>query len=76
MTGASGGGGRRWPHVALGVWAAVVLPLLIWPLYPALGNRVEPYVLGLPLAFAWNALLAAATFVVLSGYYLLTEGRD
>jgi hypothetical protein len=76
MTGASGGGGRRWPHVALAVWAALVLVLLIWPAYDLLGNRVEPYVLGLPLAFAWNGLLAAATFLVLSAYYLLTERSD
>ena len=67
---------RIMPATAGTVAAALVILLLIWPLYPWLGNRVEPYVLGLPLAFAWNALLAAATFVVLSGYYLLTEGRD
>jgi hypothetical protein len=70
------GNGRRWPHVALAVWAALVLCLLIWPAYDWLGNRVEPYVLGLPLAFAWNALLAGATFLVLSAYYRLTEGKD
>jgi hypothetical protein len=76
MTGASGGGGRRWPHVALGVWALLIVVLLIWPAYDLLGNRVEPFVFGLPLAFAWNALLAVATFLVLSAYYLVTEERD
>ena len=55
---------------------------LVWPLYDRLGNRVEPRVFGLPLAFAWNALLAGATFLVLAGYFALTEpsggpkGRD
>jgi hypothetical protein len=81
MTGAAGtsgpgSGGRRWPHVALGVWSALIVALLIWPAYDLLGNRVEPYVFGLPLAFAWNAILAVATFVVLCGYYLVTEERD
>jgi hypothetical protein len=33
-------------------------------------------VLGLPLAFAWNGLLAVATFGVLSLYYLVTEPRS
>ena len=70
------GRGRRWPHAALALWAALVLCLLIWPAYGWLGNRVEPHVLGLPLAFAWNGLLALATFLVLSAYYHLTEGRD
>ena len=76
MADGSGSGGRLWPHVGLAVWAAFVLAALIWPVYDLLGNRVEPYVLGLPLAFAWNAILAAATFVVLCGYYFLTEGPE
>ncbi len=63
MTRTSGGGGRRWPHVALAAWAGLVVVLLIWPVYDLLGNRVEPYVLGLPLAFAWNAILALVTFL-------------
>jgi len=73
--GAGDGRRARWPHVALGVWSLVVLALLVWPAYDWIGNRVEPRVLGLPLCFAWNALLAVATFLVLSAYYFLTEER-
>ncbi len=69
-------GGPRWPHWALGAWSLLVTALLIWPAYDWLGNRVEPRVFGLPLAFAWNGILAVATFVVLGAYYLLTEPRD
>jgi hypothetical protein len=71
-----GAGERRWPHLALAVWAVLIVVLLIWPAYDLLGNRVEPFVFGLPLAFAWNALLAVATFLVLCAYYVLTEERD
>lgn len=67
---------RRWPHVMLALWSALVLALLIWPAYDWLGNRVEPRVLGLPLSFAWNGLLAVATFGVLALYYFLTEPRS
>jgi hypothetical protein len=65
--------GRRWPHAALALWCALVLVLLVWPAYAWIGNRIEPTVLGLPLAFAWNALLALATCGVLGAYYFLTE---
>ena len=74
--GSASQGRPRWPHVALAIWVALVTALLIWPAYDLLGNRVEPYVFGLPLAFAWNAILAVATFAVLSAYYFLTEERD
>jgi hypothetical protein len=43
---------------------------LVWPGYAMLGNRIEPYVLGLPLSFAWNVGWVSLTFVVLVTYHL------
>ena len=67
---------RRWPHVALALYALVCLTALVWPVYDLAANRLEPYVLGLPFSLAWIVGWALLTFIVLVGYYLATEGRD
>lgn len=66
---------RRWPHVALGLYSAACLAALVWPVYDRAANHVEPYVFGLPFNFAWVAGLAMLTFLVLVGYYAVTEER-
>jgi len=41
---------------------------LIWPGYAWLGNRIEPYILGLPLSFAWVVGWVLVTLLVLVAY--------
>ena len=72
----SGRSGRRWPHVALGLYAVTCLLALVWPVFDRVANRLEPYVLGLPFSLAWIVGWALLTFGVLVAYYAVTEGRD
>lgn len=58
---------RRW---LLAGYALVCLLALVWPGYALVGNRQTPYVLGLPLSFAWNVGWVSVTFVVLVAYHL------
>lgn len=44
--------------------------LLVWPLYPLLGNRVEPRVFGLPWSLTYVLLVIALNSVVVAGLYL------
>lgn len=55
-------------RVALG-WFAFSVALLVWPIYPWLGDHVEPRVFGLPWSLCWVLLVIAANFVVLSILY-------
>lgn len=59
--------------------ALVVLTALLamaGPLHVWLADRVEPRVLGLPFAFAWNVGWLAVTFAALATYHLATgEGE-
>ncbi len=40
--------------------------MLVWPIYPWLGNHVEPRVVGLPWSFAYVLGVVFANFVVLA----------
>jgi hypothetical protein len=44
--------------------------LLVWPLYPWLGNAIEPRVLGLPWSLVYVLLVIVVNAVVLSWLYL------
>ncbi len=57
-----------WPHVAFAVFCACALLALVWPVYPALGNRIEPRVLGLPFSLAWIVAWIVASFLALVAY--------
>jgi predicted PurR-regulated permease PerM len=57
-----------WPHVAFAVFCACALSALIWPIYPALGNKIEPRVLGLPFSLAWIVAWIVASFLALVAY--------
>ena len=57
-------------RVLFGAYVCVCLAALVWPGYALCGNRIEPYVLGLPLSFAWNVGWVIATFVVLAIFHL------
>jgi len=60
-------------QMLLGGYFLLCALALVWPGYQ-LGNRVEPYVLGLPMSFAWNLGWVVLTFVVLASYHF--SGRE
>ncbi len=57
-------------------YAATCAAALVWPGYDVLGNRVAPYVLGLPLSFAWNVGWVVLTFLVLVAYHFASGGEE
>ena len=57
------------------VYVAVCATALVWPVYQSVGNRITPYVLGLPLSFAWNIGWILLTFGVLVTYHLTSGGE-
>jgi hypothetical protein len=59
-------------HLLLGSYFALCTAALIWPLYPALGNRATPLILGLPPSFAYNIGWVLMTFVAMLSYHLAT----
>jgi hypothetical protein len=44
--------------------------LLVWPLYPWLGNTIEPRVLGLPWSLVYVLLVIVVNAVVLTWLYV------
>jgi hypothetical protein len=42
---------------------------LTWPGYGLFGNRIEPYVLGIPFSLAWVLCWVGLTFAVLVLYH-------
>jgi predicted PurR-regulated permease PerM len=44
---------------------------LVWPVYPWLGNRIEPRVMGLPFSLVWILGIIASNFCVLVLLYRL-----
>lgn len=57
-------------RLALGYFA-VSVAALVWPIYPWLGNHIEPRVLGLPWSLVWVLLVITANFLVLALLYRL-----
>lgn len=47
------------------LWFLLSTAALVWPVYPWLGNRVHPRVLGLPWSLTYVLLVIAANFGVL-----------
>lgn len=62
-------------HVLFAIYVVACAAALIWPVYPELGNRIRPFVLGLPFTFAWNIGWVVLTFAVLALYHV-TRGRE
>ena len=48
---------------------------LTWPGYAWLGNRIEPFVLGLPFSLAWVFGWVLASFVALALYHATDRER-
>jgi len=44
--------------------------LLVWPLYPWLGNAIEPRVFGLPWSLVYVLLVITVNAVVLTALYV------
>lgn len=59
---------RRWIHLSLG-WFVLSAALLVWPLYPALGNSIEPRVAGLPWSLVYVLAVVVANAVVLAALH-------
>ncbi|MCA9653976.1 MAG: hypothetical protein H6712_03730 [Myxococcales bacterium] len=59
-----------------GLWFLVSVALLVWPVYPWLGNHVHPRVLGLPWSLVWVLLVIAANFGALLLLYRLRVVDD
>jgi hypothetical protein len=53
------------------LWFLLSTALLVWPVYPWLGNHVHPRVLGLPWSLVWVLLVIAANFAALLLLYWL-----
>lgn len=53
---------------------AILLFIVIWPIFPAF-NRIEPYVLGLPLNMFWNTLVLVLIFINGVFLYRFDEGK-
>ena len=57
-------------RVLFGVYCVVCASALTWPLYDVAGNRVEPFVLGVPFNLAWNVGWILLTSAVLLAYHV------
>jgi hypothetical protein len=62
-------------HVLLGSYLVVCLLALTWP-GAAWAARVEPRVLGLPFAFAWQIGWILATCVAMGAYHWVRHGPN
>jgi hypothetical protein len=58
------------------LWFLLSTALLVWPVYPWLGNHVHPRVLGLPWSLVWVLLVIAANFGALLLLYWLRVVDD
>ncbi len=59
---------RGWTRFGV-LYFAFATALLIWPIYPALGNRIEPRVLGLPFSLVYVLGVLVLNTLVLAGLY-------
>jgi hypothetical protein len=57
-------------NLLFALYVVVCALALTWPGYELVGNRVEPFVVGLPFTLAWNVGWVLATFVVLTLYHV------
>ena len=64
----------RLRNILFGCYVVICALAVTWPGYALVGNRVEPFILGLPFVFAWTILWVGLTFVVLVLYHV--TGKD
>lgn len=65
---------RQTPTGAFVIFAVVILLVMIFPVY-ALGNRVDPFVLGMPFSMFWVLAWVVVELVGLVAFYLYEYGR-
>jgi predicted outer membrane lipoprotein len=53
------------------LYFALSAAALVWPIYPWLGNHIEPRVFGLPFSLVWVLGVIACNFGVLTLLYRL-----
>ena len=58
-----------WPTRLALLYFVLATVALIWPVYPWLGNRIEPRVLGLPFSLVWVLAIITSNFCVLVVLY-------
>jgi hypothetical protein len=63
------------PRLLFIAYALLCAAALTWPGYAWLGNRIEPFVLGLPFSFAWVIAWVIASFFALLIFHRATERR-
>lgn len=62
---------RKWAARLAALYFALASACLVSPIYPWLGNRVEPRVFGLPFSLSSILAVILANFVVLNVLYRL-----
>jgi hypothetical protein len=50
-------------------WFAFATAAMVAPIYPAVGNRIEPRIFGLPFSMTWVLLFIVANTIVLALLY-------
>lgn len=53
------------------LYFAAATAALVWPIYPWLGDRIEPRVMGLPFSLVWILAIITSNFCVLLLLYRL-----
>ena len=64
---------RDWLFLA---YCALCLGAMTWPGYAWFGNRIEPYVLGVPFSLFWIMLWVLLSLVALTLYQATGKHRE
>jgi hypothetical protein len=65
----------RLRDLLFGLYALCCVAALTWPGYDWLGNRIEPYVLGVPFSLAWIVGWVILSLVALVLYHTADRSR-
>ena len=67
---------ERRPRRATGAFVAFTLAMIVVMVFPvyALGNRIEPFVLGLPFSLFWVVAWIGVEFAGLIAFFLYEHG--
>jgi len=65
----------RLRDLLFGLYALCCVAALVWPGYAWLGNRIEPFVLGLPFSLAWIVGWVLMSLIALVLYHTTDRPR-
>ena len=68
-------GARRRATRGVIIFTVLLALVMIFPIF-AIGNRVEPYVLGLPFSMFWVVFWIAVEFVGLVAFFVYEHGGE